>query len=105
MRVPGAFWGVPGSVPYLFPPVCPPAQAVPANSAEVRLHSYLEQAAQAMHTGDLASAAENFRRALVIDPHSLAALNNLGTVLSRQGKPAQAIPLYQEALKLGPGVR
>jgi len=40
----------------------------------------------------------------VVDPHSLAALNNLGIVLSRQGKPAEAIPLYQEALKFRPGV-
>jgi Flp pilus assembly protein TadD len=56
-----------------------------------------------MHQGDLSGAAENFRRALVIDPHSLAALNNLGIVLARQGEPAKAIPLYQQALKLRPG--
>jgi Flp pilus assembly protein TadD len=55
-----------------------------------------------MHRGDLASAAENFRHALKIDPHSLAALNNLGIVLSREGKPAEAIPFYQEALKIRP---
>jgi tetratricopeptide (TPR) repeat protein len=93
MKVPGSFWIVAVCATYLFTPSCAPAQAVPANSAEVRLHSYLEQAAQAMHTGALATAAENFRRALGIDPHSLAALNNLGIVLSRQGKPAEAIPL------------
>jgi len=103
MKVPGSFWIGAVCATYLFTSCCAPAQAVPANSREVRLHSYLEQAAQAMHRGDLASAAENFRRALVVDPHSLAALNNLGIVLSRQGKPAEAIPLYQEALKFRPG--
>jgi Flp pilus assembly protein TadD len=51
------------------------------------LHSYLEQAAEAMHKGDLASAAETLRLALAIDPHSLAALNNLGIVLTGEGKP------------------
>ena len=56
-----------------------------------------------MHKGELASAEKNLRRALKIDPHSLAALNNLGIVLAREGKPAEAIPLYQEALKVRPG--
>jgi len=81
----------------------PQVRAAPPNSADVQLHSYLQQATGAMHRGDLESAAENFRRALKIDPRSLAALNNLGIVLSRQGKPAEAIPFYQEALKVRPG--
>jgi Tfp pilus assembly protein PilF len=62
----------------------------------------MEQAADAMHKGDLDVAALNLRRALELDPHSLAALNNLGIVLSREGKPAEAIPLYQRALKVSP---
>ena len=81
----------------------PPAEHAPSTSANAQLHSYLQQAAEAMHKGNLASAADNLRRALQIDPHSLAALNNLGIVLARQGKPAEAIPLYQEALKVRPG--
>jgi hypothetical protein len=51
------------------------------------MHSYLEQAAEAMHKGDLPAVAETLRRALAIDPHSLAALNNLGIVLALEGKP------------------
>jgi protein O-GlcNAc transferase len=39
---------------------------------------------------------------LKIDPHSIAALNNLGIVLARRGRPAEAIPLYEEALKFRP---
>jgi Flp pilus assembly protein TadD len=80
----------------------PQSGEAPAN-ADVELHSYLQQATEAMHKGDLASAADKFRRALEIDPHSLAALNNLGIVLAREGKPAEAIPLYEEALKVRPG--
>src|SRR5580693_451433 len=86
---------------------CIAAQSVapatpPANGAEIQLHSYLEHASEAMHKGELATAAEALRQALTIDPHSLVALNNLGIVLSREGKPAEAIPLYEAALKVRP---
>src|SRR5258707_7588409 len=79
----------------------PPNTPLP-NGAEIQLHSYLEHATEAMHKGDNADAEETLRRALKIDPHSLAALNNLGIVLARMGKPAEAIPLYEEALKIHP---
>src|ERR1700677_3738881 len=73
-----------------------------SNGMEVQLHTYLKDAAEAMHKGDNAAAAEDLRLALKIDPHSLAALNNLGIVLARMGRPAEAIPLYEGALKLHP---
>lgn len=71
---------------------CASAQNAPspnaaASPAAAQMHSYLEQAAEAMHKGDLPAAAETLRRALAIDPHSLAALNNLGIVLALEGKP------------------
>ena len=71
-------------------------------SAQSQLHLQLEQAQKSVHQGDLAAATESLHRALAIDPHSLLALNELAIVLSRQGKPAEAIPLYQQALKLRP---
>src|ERR1700693_2242882 len=74
----------------------------PPNGAEIQLHTYLKHAAEAMHKGDNAAAAEDLRRALKIDPHSLAALNNLGIVLARMGRPAEAVPLYESALKIHP---
>src|ERR1700683_5105086 len=80
-----------------------PPKTQPSKSKEAQLHSELERAADAMHKGELADAAKALRQALTIDPHSLAALNNLGIVLSREGKPAEAIPLYEEALKVRPG--
>ncbi len=79
----------------------PPNTPLP-NSAEMQLHSCLEHAAEAMHTGDNEAAAAALRRGLEIDPHSLAALNNLGIVLARMGKPEEAIPLYQTALRFHP---
>ena len=79
-----------------------PSNTPPSNGEEIQLHSYLEHAAEAMHKGDNEAAAEALRRGLEIDPHSLAALNNLGIVLARMGKPAEAIPLYETALKFHP---
>src|SRR5271166_2774655 len=80
-----------------------PPNTQASKSKEAQLHACLERAAEAMHKGELPAAAEALRQALTIDPHSLAALNNLGIVLSREGKPAEAIPLYEEALKVRPG--
>jgi tetratricopeptide (TPR) repeat protein len=71
-------------------------------SAQAQLRWQLEQAQESVHQGDLAAATKSLHRALAIDPHSLLALNELAIVLSRQGKPAEAIPWYQQALKLRP---
>jgi Tfp pilus assembly protein PilF len=88
MKVPVLLWMAAACAAFLLAPstapaqTAPPVHATPANPADVQLRSYLEQAAEAMHNGDLASAAEKLRRALGIDPHSLAALNNLETGFS-----------------------
>ena len=66
--------------------------SAPSKDANIQLHGDLERAAEAMHKGELASAEQALRHALTIDPHSIVALNNLGIVLARQGKPAEAIP-------------
>jgi Flp pilus assembly protein TadD len=81
--------------------------SAPSKDADIQLrsdllHGDLERAAEAMHKGELASAEQALRHALTIDPHSIVALNNLGIVLARQGKPAEAIPFYEEALKVRP---
>ncbi|MFZ0954153.1 MAG: tetratricopeptide repeat protein, partial [Candidatus Sulfotelmatobacter sp.] len=79
-----------------------PHNAPTPTAEEIQLHTYLEQARDAMHKGDNAAAEEALRSALKIDPHSVAALNNLGIVMARMGRPAEAIPLYEEALKFHP---
>ena len=68
----------------------PPPKTQPSKNKEAQLHACLERAADAMHKGELADAAKALRQALTIDPHSLAALNNLGIVLSREGKPGRS---------------
>ena len=70
-----------------------PSNTQPPSAEEIQLHTYLDHAAESMHKGDNDAAAEDLRRALKIDRHSLAALNNLGIVLARMGRPAEAITL------------
>jgi tetratricopeptide (TPR) repeat protein len=89
------------TTPYVLTQASPAAQASSTDSA-AEVHDTLQKASAAMHQGDMVSAERELRHALEIDPHSLAALNNLGIVLSREGKPADAIPLYEEALKVRP---
>jgi len=79
------------------------SQASKQRGSAARLQSELTQAEDAMHAGDLSGAEQGLRRALALDPNSLFALNQLGIVLARQGKPAEAIPIYQRALTLRPG--
>jgi tetratricopeptide (TPR) repeat protein len=71
-------------------------------TADPRLHAYLAKASQAMQSGDNTSAEESLRHAIEIDPRSLQALNDLGIVLARLGRPAEAIPFYREAIRIRP---
>ena len=50
-----------------------------------------------------AAAERAFRQALSLQPSSVEILNDLGISLARQGKTAEAIVLYERALKLKPG--
>src|SRR5438477_2840220 len=79
-----------------------PPSRPPQSSQDVQLRSYLDEAAQAMRRGDNVSAERVLRQALRIDSRSVPALNNLGIVLARLGRPAEAIPFYREALRLRP---
>jgi Flp pilus assembly protein TadD len=88
-------------------PLPTPIRAVfrAANQRETaaRLQSEVTQAQNAMRAGDLSGAERGLRRALALDSNPLVALNELGIVLARQGKPAEAIPIYQRGLSLRPG--
>jgi tetratricopeptide (TPR) repeat protein len=51
--------------------------------------------------GSLGEAAARLRAAYAIDPTERAVLVNLATVEVKLGRAAEAIPLYEEALRLG----
>jgi Tfp pilus assembly protein PilF len=52
--------------------------------------------------GNAAAAIEHYQRALEIDENFFPALNNLGTVLARQGKQAEAQAAFRRALEINP---
>jgi len=47
-------------------------------------------------------AEQDFQKALEIDPKNYAAAENLAALYEQQGKFAEAVPLYQRALRLDP---
>ena len=58
--------------------------------------------AAAYKCGDFATAAEHFAKVVAIDPDSVSALSNLGTMLRVQGKFAEAKEPYRHATELQP---
>lgn len=82
-----------------------PSGKAPAPAASAQFRSYMEKGVQAMRGGDYGAAAVALRRALALNPNSVAALNNLGIALTHEGKVGEAIPLYERALKLAPDPR
>lgn len=64
------------------------------------LHSNLGNAC--MVSGDLESAAANYKAALRLAPHLTSCWCNLGNVHHKTGKPQEAIAFYLQALKQNP---
>jgi Flp pilus assembly protein TadD len=52
--------------------------------------------------GDLASAEEQFRKALQLQPNDPSALTGLGNLKLKQGQPEAAVELLEQAVKLVP---
>lgn len=61
-----------------------------------------QNAAQALRAGDLDAAEQGFRTVLAREPKNLGALGNLGVLLNRRQRPAEAIAIYRRALQLAP---
>ena len=58
--------------------------------------------ASAYATGDYQSALEQYKAAIAKNPEDAESLSNLGQILVRLGKPAEAIPHFQKAISLIP---
>jgi len=52
--------------------------------------------------GDLVKAITEGERAVALDPSSPGALNNYAHCLTASGRPEEAIPIYQKAIRLSP---
>ena len=57
---------------------------------------------QAVDQGDPERAERRFREALELDPSSVHAHQSLASLLRRQGRVEEALPLYERALELDP---
>ncbi len=68
----------------------------------VSTETIFNQAARSLQAGDYAGAEKSFREVLRREPQNLGALGNLGVIYSRQNLPAQAVGVYQRALKITP---
>jgi len=66
------------------------------------LADLLSEGQQALQRGDLSKAEQLFREHIKQFPNSGEALSNLAAVHARRGRYAEAVPLYDQALKVNP---
>jgi len=78
----------------------PPSPAAPPTAEELR--ALFADAVRLHQAHDLAGAAEAYSRFLESQPRNVEALSNLGAVLAAQGRYADAIGRYREALAVDP---
>jgi Tfp pilus assembly protein PilF len=71
-------------------------------AASTAVHADLDVGVMLARSGAYADAAAAFRRALAIDPRSLAAHFNLGTTFAAQGQLDAAAGAYRNALRIDP---
>ncbi|HEY1338139.1 MAG TPA: tetratricopeptide repeat protein [Bryobacteraceae bacterium] len=64
----------------------------------------LDSGRQAMNSGDLVRAEQDFRQYLHDHPSSAEALSNLGAVFARRQQFAEAVVFYEQALKADPAL-
>ncbi len=84
------------------------SMVLPAVQQELHKEENLEHAMTLTRTGyekllaeEVEAAKEYFREALVIDPANPYALMNMGVIYEKEGKPKQAVAMYQ-AVATGP---
>lgn len=75
----------------------------PIDDLTAAAHYYNNLGAEALLAGDLDRSQALLTTATRIDPRFEKAVNNLGVVLARGGRPAEALEVYQRALRIVPG--
>lgn len=74
----------------------------PIDDLSAAAHYYNNLGAEALLGGDLDRSRELLTVATRIAPRFEKAINNLGVVLARSGRPAEALEVYQRALQIVP---
>ena len=77
-----------------------PSRPAPAFASREVSH----YAIAAYNRGDVTGSLEQFQAAVDADPQNAEALNNLGQALVRGGRPREAIPYFDRALRIAGGV-
>jgi protein O-GlcNAc transferase len=67
------------------------------------IQTQFDNAVAALKASDLPKAEAGFKTILESQPNNVGALANLGVVYSQMNQPAEAITIYNRALKLKPG--
>jgi tetratricopeptide (TPR) repeat protein len=76
--------------------------AQPPATREEAIHRYLAAARLAQAAGDFPKAAEEYKKALTLQPKSAEIYQNLGLVCHLQNNYREAIPAFEKALALQP---
>ncbi|HSG40468.1 MAG TPA: tetratricopeptide repeat protein [Thermoanaerobaculia bacterium] len=74
----------------------------PVDDLTAAAHYYNNLGAEALLAGDFDRSRELLTVATRIDPRFDKAVNNLGVVLARSGRPAEALEVYERALRIVP---
>ena len=94
----------PAAPPTLAPVMAPPASQIQVmrNDAALQVAPGVQQGYQALSTGQLAPARQQYEAVLAQDPANRDALLGLATVALREQQGAQAAALYVRLLELNP---
>lgn len=68
-------------------------------------NSYLAEGLDAMHAGNYDKALQLWQQALARDPHSATAANDIGVAYMMKHRPSDAIPWFNKAAALDPGLQ
>jgi Flp pilus assembly protein TadD len=79
-----------------------PLRSPPLPSADERFATLQFRGTKKADQGEIAEAADLFRRALTLRPHDPEAWNSLGVVLVSQGDIARGIDAFTRALRANP---
>lgn len=80
------------------------ASGLEAMAKQAEAAQYVTRGAHAILQGHYVQAEEDLRKAIAINPMNATAQANMGEIFRRQGRYGQAIPWFETALELDPGL-
>jgi tetratricopeptide (TPR) repeat protein len=80
----------------------PPDGLMAINTPAVVMYKEVDRVTELENRGQIDAAIAGWKELLASNPDDARMHNNLGTALTRAGRPAEAIPEFQKALELDP---